>query len=142
MTTTSTTSSRISLSRRTIAVSGATIGAVLVWLVETRPLGVDLAVRVGDGTQPITAVAAAATALVAGLAGAATAWLLTRLAPRRSRTLWTVLSSTVLLLSLLGPLGGSSAPAVVALLSLHLLVGLTLIIGLRPARQPAGGYGE
>lgn len=142
MSTTSVTPARISLSRNTISVTAATIGAVLVWLVETRLLGVELAVRAGDTTQPITAVAAAATALVAGLAGAATAWLLTRLAPRRSRTVWTVLSGTVLLLSLLGPLGGTSAAAVVALLSLHLLVGLTLIIGLRPARKPAGGYGE
>ena len=87
-------------------------------------------------------VAAAATALVAGLAGSLTAWLLSRLVPRRCRTVWTVLASAILVVSLLGPLGATSPAAVASLVALHLLVGLTLVVGLRGSLDIGRGYGE
>ena len=142
MTTTTAHRTRTSLSRNAITVAGATVGALVLWLVETRLIGVDLAVRTGDGVQPVTGVSVAATALVAGLAATLSAWLLTRIAPRRCRTVWTVLASAVLLVSLLGPLGATSPAAVVSLVALHLLVGLSLLLGLRGSFTTARGYGE
>jgi hypothetical protein len=142
MTTTSIRTTRISLSRTAITIAAATVGALVLRAVETRLIGVDLAVRTGDVVQHISAVSVAATALAAGLAGSLTAWLLARLAPRRCRTVWTVLASAVLVISLLGPLGATSAAAVVSLMALHLLVGLTLVVGLRGSLGIARGYGE
>jgi hypothetical protein len=130
------------LSRHTITVVGATVGALVLWVGEARLLGVDLAVGTGDVVQPVTGISVAATALVAGLAATLTAWLLARIAPRRCRTVWTVLASAVLLVSLLGPLGATSTAAVVSLVALHLLVGLTLVIGLRGSFTSPRGYGE
>ena len=142
MTTTTARPTRTSLSRNAITVIGAAVGALALWLVETRLIGVDLAVRTGDVVQPVTGVSVMATALVAGLAATLSAWLLTRLAPRRCRTVWTVLASAVLLVSLLGPLGATSPAAVVSLVALHLLVGLALLLGLRGSFTTARGYGE
>jgi Family of unknown function (DUF6069) len=142
MTTTTAQPTRTSLSRNAITVTGAAVGALALWLVETRLIGVDLAVRTGDVVQPVTGVSVVATALVAGLAATLSAWLLTRLAPRRCRTVWTVLASAVLLVSLLGPLGATSPAAVVSLVALHLLVGLALLLGLRGSFTTARGYGE
>ena len=142
MTTTTAQPTRTSLSRIAITVIGVTVGALVIWLVETRLLGVDLAVRTGDVVQPVTGGSVAATALVAGLAATLSTWLLTRIAPRRCRTVWTVLASAVLLVSLLGPLGATSPAAVVSLVALHLLVGLTLLLGLRGSFTTARGYGE
>ena len=142
MTTTTAQPTRTSLSRNAITVTGAAVGALALWLVETRLIGVDLAVRTGDVVQPVTGVSVVATALVAGLAATLSAWLLTRLAPRRCRTVWTVLASAVLLISLLGPLGATSAAAVVSLVALHLLVGLALLVGLRGSFTASRGYGE
>ena len=142
MTTTTARPTRTSLSRNAITVIGAAVGALALWLVETRLIGVDLAVRTGDVVQPVTGVSVVATALVAGLAATLSAWLLTRLAPRRCRTVWTVLASAVLLVSLLGPLGATSAAAVVSLVALHLLVGLALLVGLRGSFTASRGYGE
>ena len=142
MTTTAAHPTRTSLSRNAITVIGATVGALALWLVETRLIGVDLAVRTGDVVQPVTGVSVVATALVAGLAATLTAWLLTRLAPRRCRTVWTVLASAVLLVSLLGPIGATSPAAVVSLVALHLLVGLALLVGLRGSFTASRGYGE
>ena len=142
MTTTTAQPTRTSLSRNAITVIGATVGALVLWLVETRLIGVDLAVRTGGVVQPVTGGSVVATALVAGLAATLSAWLLTRIAPRRCRTVWTVLASAVLLVSLLGPLGATSAAAVVSLVALHLLVGLTLLLGLRGSFTTARGYGE
>jgi hypothetical protein len=142
MTITTIRTARISPSRNAITVAGATAGALVLWAVEARLLGVDLAVRTGDVIQPVTGVSVAATALVAGLVGTLTAWLLTRVAPHRCRTVWTVLASAVLLVSLLGPLGATSAAAAVSLLALHLLVGLTLLVGVRGSLTSSRGYGE
>jgi hypothetical protein len=142
MTTTTAHPTRTSLSRNAITVAGATAGALVLWAVETRLLGVDLAVGTGDVVQPVTGVSVAATALVAGLAATLTAWLLVRVAPRHCRTGWTVLASVVLLVSLLGPLGATSPAAVVSLVALHLLVGLTLLFGLRGSLTTPRGYGE
>lgn len=138
MTSTSLTRTRISLSRTVIAVAGATVGGLALWLVETRILDVDLTVATGTGTQPVTAVAVVLVAVVAGIAGAVTARLLTRFGGHRVRTVWTVLAAVVLTASLLGPLGATSPAAVLSLAALHLVVGLSLLVGLRPSRH----YGE
>lgn len=154
MTTTSARTTPISLSRSAITVAAAAVSALVLWTVETRLLGVDLAVRTGETTQEVTGVSVVVTVLGAGLAATLTAWLVDRAAPRRSRTVWTILGSAVLVVSLLGPLGATSTAATVSLVVLHLLVGLTLLVGLRPSGDPTGdptgapsgapigGYGE
>ncbi|MEP6650729.1 MAG: hypothetical protein ABJA74_12605 [Lapillicoccus sp.] len=78
MTTTSVPSTRISLSRNT----AATAGAVALSFLETRLLGVNLSVRTGSVTQPVSATVVVLTALAAGLAGCPTAWAF-RVPPRR-----------------------------------------------------------
>ncbi|HEU4998115.1 MAG TPA: DUF6069 family protein [Lapillicoccus sp.] len=138
MTTTTVHTTPISLSRNVITVLGATAAALAAWSLETAVLRVDLAVAMGPTRQPVTAVAVVLTALLAGIGGSVVARLLTRFAGRRARTAWTAVAGLVLVLSLLGPLGATSPAAVVSLAVLHLVVGFTLLIGLRPAR----GYGE
>jgi uncharacterized protein DUF6069 len=138
MTTTTVRTTPISLSRNVITVLGAPAAALAAWYLETAVLHVDLTVAMGPTLQPVTAVAVVLTALLAGIAGTVTARLLTRLAGRRARIAWTVVAGLVLVLSLLGPLGATSPAAVVSLVALHLVVGVMLLVGLRPAR----GYGE
>jgi hypothetical protein len=138
MTSTTVHATPISFSRTMITVVAATVGALAIWAAETKGLHVDLTVAMGATPQPVTAAAVVLTALVAGVSGSLTARVLTRFAGRRAHTAWMVLAGLVLLLSLLGPLGATSVAGVVALAVLHLVVGLTLIVGLRPAR----GYGE
>jgi hypothetical protein len=48
--------------------------------------------------------------------------------------IWTAIAVPVLVISPLGPLGGAGAADILALLALHLVVGLTLILGL-PGRR-------
>lgn len=114
--------------RKVLVVVGGTAAAVAGWAVADPLLGVDLVVggrRVGPG-------AVITVSLLAGLLGWAVFALLSRMV-RRVRPLWTVLAGAVLLLSLLGPLGADSGAATLALLGMHLAVGLPLILGLPSA---------
>jgi hypothetical protein len=109
----------------------AAICATLTWAAVHVLGGVGL--TVGSG-QPINAVTVALTAAVAAGAG----WLVLALVERRSahpRRTWTIVAIAAFVVSLLGPLGGTTAAAKGGLLALHCVVAAVVIVGLgRTAR--------
>jgi hypothetical protein len=112
--------------KRAGVVAAAVVAAEIVFLLVHLAAGVTIAV---PGQGDIGALAVGITAAVAGLLAWALLAILER-ATRRGRTVWLVIASVVLLVSLAGPLGAATAGAVVALAALHLTVGLVLIVGL------------
>lgn len=111
----------------------AAVVAAAVWLVGAAA-GVDVAARSAATTQDVGIVAVVVAALVVGYGGWGVRALLGRLrasSPGRGERAWLVTCAVVLLVSLLGPLGGVSAGAVVVLLAEHLAVGAVVALGLR-----------
>lgn len=107
--------------------AAAAICATITWLAVHIGGGVEL--TVGSG-QRIGAVAVAVTAVVAAGAG----WLALALVERwsaRPRRTWTVLAVAAFVVSLLGPLGGTTPAAKGGLLALHSVVAAVVIVGLR-----------
>lgn len=100
--------------------------ALAVWLVAVPVLGVDLLVDAGGRPQTVGPAEVALVAALAGLAGWGVVALFERTL-RRPRLAWLVAAPVVLLVSLLGPLGGATAGAVVALAAMHLAVGAAVI---------------
>jgi hypothetical protein len=122
---------------RALTVAAAVAAAVLGWALLAPVAGLDLTVTVGTGQQRLGVVAVIAATLVTGLVGWGLRALLDRLTGR-ARTVWTVIATIVLALSLLGPVGSAvGGGTVAALIGLHLLVGLVLLLGLRAGRMPA-----
>lgn len=122
---------------RALTVAAAVAAAVLGWALLAPVAGLDLTVTVGTGQQRLGVVAVIAATLVTGLVGWGIRALLDRLTGR-ARTVWTVIATIVLALSLLGPVGSAvGGGTVAALIGLHLLVGLVLLLGLRAGRMPA-----
>ncbi|GIL26071.1 DUF6069 family protein [Actinocatenispora comari] len=122
---------------RALTVAAAVATAVLGWALLAPVAGLDLTVTVGTGQQRLGVVAVIAATLVTGLVGWGLRALLDRLTGR-ARTVWTVIATIVLALSLLGPVGSAvGGGTVAALIGLHLLVGLVLLLGLRAGRMPA-----
>lgn len=119
---------RSRLGLRALAVVGATLAALAVWLVAVPVAGVDLAAGFGDGPpDEIGARGVVVTALGAGLAGWALLEVLERVV-RRPRTVWVAVALIVLLVSLIGPLAGAvSTAATVTLVVLHLAVAAVLV---------------
>jgi hypothetical protein len=117
---------------RAITVASGTAGALLQWSVATWG-GIDLTVRQDGTVQQVGAGAVVTAALVAGTAAWALLALLERTVRRPVRT-FRIIASAVLLLSLAGPLAGTGVGSRLALLGLHLAVGIALIIGL-PGRR-------
>ncbi len=111
---------------RTMAVVATGLAGLtyLVW----RALGSDLAVRSGHETHQVGLVSVLVTAVVVSVAGLGLLRFLERRRPRALRT-WTVLACAVWLVSLLGPLGAADPMSGVALTSLHLVVGATVVLG-------------
>ncbi|WP_433303691.1 DUF6069 family protein [Actinoplanes sp. CA-030573] len=120
--------------RRAVTVAAGAAGALLVWTVADALAGVDVAVRQGGAVQRIGPVAVVVTALIAGLAAWALLALLERTTGRAVRT-YRIIASVVLIFSLAGPLGsGEGAGSRMALLGMHLVVGVVLI-ALLPGRR-------
>lgn len=125
---------------RGVAVAGATLAAVLIWLVADPLLGEDLVVRQsGQEARDLGLGAIVTFSLAPSLAGWALLALLERLTAR-ARAIWTAVASAVLVLSF-GPVLGVEATgtAKLTLALLHLAVGAVLIPifwrTARPARQ-------
>ncbi|MFE6971548.1 DUF6069 family protein [Isoptericola sp. NPDC057653] len=118
-------------------VVGAVLAGAVVFLVGTLA-GVDPQVRAGTGTLEVTISLVIATSLTAALGGWGVRALLLR-RPGGGRTAWLVLSGTVLLVSLLGPLGAANAGAVVLLQLEHLAVGGVIMLGLSGAEPREAG---
>ena len=108
----------------------ATVLALAVWVLAVPVGGVDLSA--GTPPQQVGAVAVVVTTLVVTLA----AWGVRALLRRRSPLAWWLTCGIVLAVSLLGPLGGTSAAAVGTLVTLHLVVGTVVTVGLDPRRAP------
>nr|WP_274637047.1 DUF6069 family protein [Microbacterium bovistercoris] len=119
--------------RRSGALVGAAILALIVWLIAVPVLGLTLEVGAGATAQTIGPLAIVIVPLLAG--GAAWALLagLERMSHRGRRT-WQIIGWAVLAVSLLGPvLMGATGGVLVALLIMHLVVGVTLVLGLASA---------
>jgi lysylphosphatidylglycerol synthetase-like protein (DUF2156 family) len=112
----------------------ATGAAVTVWAIATAA-GIDLAVRSGGEVRPIGLGSVLTVALLAAVAGGLTHRLAGRWA--RGQRVWTVVATIVLVLSLTGPLGATTAAGAAALAAMHLVVGLTVIV--RQSRRTSRG---
>jgi hypothetical protein len=113
---------------RAITVAAGAAGSLLLWTVD-RWGGIDLTVRQGDTVQQVGPVAVTVAAVLAGLAAWALLAILERTVSRPGRT-FRIIASSVLLISLAGPLAGTDTGSRLALLGMHLTVGLALILGL------------
>jgi hypothetical protein len=118
-------------------VAGAAAAGLAGWAILAPLAGLTLTARQG-GVQHIGAAAVIAATIVVSLAG----WGLLAILERRTsraRHTWTVIATIVCVLSLGSPLtNGIGLGAKLGLASLHLIVGLTVILGLRRTADPAG----
>ncbi|SNT60549.1 hypothetical protein SAMN05421812_112123 [Asanoa hainanensis] len=112
---------------RGLAVVAAAAATFTVWTIADPIAGVDLIVDQGSGATTVTPVAVVLVTVLAGLAGWGLLAVLERWTKGGTRT-WTLIASTVLAFSLLGPIGsGVGAGAKLALLAMHLATGAVLI---------------
>jgi Family of unknown function (DUF6069) len=125
--------------RSSIAVvaAGVAVG-LLLWAV-WRLAGVDLTVRSGGQVSQVGAGSVLVTTVVAGLAAWAVYALLSR-RPRPARW-WPFVGSTAIAVSIIGPSYLAVGIAAVALISMHLAVGVVLTFGFTrfvPLSRPVG----
>lgn len=118
-----------------VVVAVAVVVACGFWSFWTQVVGVDLTVRAASGTQSIGAPAVLATVLVVSLFGVGLLRVLEARTRRGVRT-WTIVALCVYAVSLLGPLGATSAAAWLVLTGLHTVVAGVLVLGLRQVREP------
>ncbi len=119
---------------RWLTVVAAMATATAGWGIAHSLLGIELTVGSDESVRHVDSLAVTLTALGTGFA----AWGLLAVLERftdRARTAWTWIAVIVLAVSMLGPLGATSASAMAVFVSLHLLVGGILIWGMR--RRPA-----
>lgn len=111
----------------------AVVVAGLLWGL-WRLLGVDLEVGAGDRVRSVGLISVLVATAVVSLTGLALLGFLGRRTPQALR-IWTGLAVAVLLLSALGPLGATTTTGLLALLSLHLAVGLVVIVAAHRATR-------
>jgi hypothetical protein len=117
---------------RTLAVitTASTGLAYLAW----RAGGLHLTVKSGQGTFEVGLVSVLVTAAVVSVAGLGLLRFLERRDASALRT-WTLVACLVCAVSLVGPLGATTLSAGLALVSLHLVVGTSLVVGARRMRR-------
>jgi hypothetical protein len=120
--------------QRAVTLVAAVAAGLVVWAVSVPLLGLDLIVGLPPASMTITPLMVGVAALVPG----ALAWALLAVFERffrRGRLMWLVVGWAVLALSLTGPSSmGASGTTLVSLITMHLAVGITLIIGLNRPR--------
>ncbi|MEV4629370.1 DUF6069 family protein [Micromonospora sp. NPDC049523] len=118
--------------RRTVTLLVAAALALAVWVVSVPLAGLDLTFGSGAQEQTVSPASVVLVPLLVGGAGwALLAFLEGRF--RGGRRAWLITAWTVLVSSLLGPVtSGASGGVLVTLLCMHVLVGVTLIVGLAP----------
>ncbi len=117
---------------RTLVVVAAAVGGMIVWAIARLATGEDLTTTAPGADRPTTIGPGSViiAALVGGLIGWAALALLERFTARAGRV-WLIVGGTVLLLSLAGPLSQADGiGSTIALLIMHLVVGIILIAGL------------
>ena len=129
--------------RSSLAVVAAAVAAALAAWAVIRLVGVDLTLKDGAGTGAggqVGAVDVLAASLVAGLA----AWgVYALLAHWRRARWWPFVGSTALAISITGPSYLADGISAVALICLHLIVGVVLIMGFtRFVPRPYRGVGQ
>ncbi len=117
--------------RRRLAVVGVTSAVALAgWAILGPLAGITLQARQG-GLMQIGAIAVFVASAVAAFAGWGLLAILER-RTRKARDIWTVVATIVCITSLTSPLdNGIGLGAKLGLASLHLIVGATVIVGLR-----------
>ena len=115
---------------RVVAVIVGVLAAALVWLIATLGFGQHLYQPGFGGTasRELSIWSVAAVAGIAGLAGTGVLALIERISRRPARV-WLVVSTTLLIFSLGGPLSGEGIDAAnkLALVFMHLAAGAVLI---------------
>lgn len=112
----------------------ATLAAIGAWLAWTQVGGIDLTVGSDGVVREIGAGSVMVTALVAWGAGVLLVRLLEWWLPRGLHW-WTVVACVVWAVSMVGPLGATTAGAGLGLTTLHVLVGATVVFGVRRAHH-------
>jgi hypothetical protein len=115
-----------SITRRRLGTVVLAPAAALAAWAAVRLIGVDLVVSSGDGTVGPGDV------LTAALFGALAAWLVVRLLERRSRRprlWWSLIGSTALSMSIIGPTWFADGASGVSLIGLHFVTAIVVITG-------------
>lgn len=112
-----------------VAVTAA-VAATVVWLLWTQVGDVELEVKSGAGTQQVGLVSVIVSSMVVTLVGG----VLLRWWERRSeqgRRRWTILAVGVAVISMITPTSALTLAAGLGLASLHVVVAVVVIAGLR-----------
>lgn len=109
-----------------VGAGAAAICALVLWTALVPLGGLDLAVAMNDDVTYVGAPAVAIAAFVAALGGLLALRILERFT-RRALAVWTVLAVVVLAVSLAGPLGAQSLPAMLGLIGLHTTVAAVVL---------------
>jgi uncharacterized membrane protein YtjA (UPF0391 family) len=123
--------------RRTedLAVVGLAVAAAgATWVAWTQVLGVTLEAPMGGQVRDVGLVSVLVSALVSCAAGAGLLRLLEARTTRGPR-IWTVVAVVACLLSFGGPSTAPTTAAMTGLASLHVVLALVLVLGLRAVRR-------
>lgn len=108
----------------------AAVAATAVWLLWTAAGGVELEVKSGNGSQQIGIGSVIVSSLLIALAGGALLrWWQGR--SERGTRRWTMLAVGIAVLSLITPTSALTVAAGLGLTSLHVVVAVVVIAGLR-----------
>ncbi|GGR50672.1 peptidoglycan/LPS O-acetylase OafA/YrhL [Nocardioides luteus] len=123
-------STRVGWPRIVGVAAASAMAATAVWLLWDAVGGVEMAVRSGTGSQQIGIGSVIVSSLViAMLGGALLRWWQSR--SERATRRWTLLAVGIAVVSLITPTSALSLAAGLALVSLHLVVAVVVIAGLR-----------
>jgi len=120
-----------------VIVAAATICALVTTAITTGPGGVRLEVALGGTVQRVDVVSVVVVSALAALVGVLSLRLL-ELATVRALPLWTGGAIAVALVSMLGPLAGTSPAAVGTLAALHAVVATVVIVASLRSRRRRG----
>ncbi|WP_026413834.1 DUF6069 family protein [Actinomadura oligospora] len=125
-----------SLKQPLLTIAAAATSALAVWTVAVPVAGIDLTVRMGDGTSTVGPLMIVLTSVLAALSGWILLAILRRRSPRAERV-WPIVAPGVLAASLTGPSNSAvGVSSTLILVLLHLTVGAVVILGLRPRPTP------
>lgn len=120
---------------RLAGVVAAAAGALFVWGIASRLLGVDLDVRQGSG---LTTVGPGSVVVMAALAGLV-AWLVLaglEKVTKKAAAVWTTVAVVVAVLSLAGPaMSAVGTGALVSLAAMHLVVAGVVVAAMLPTAR-------